>query len=218
MSETQYPEDEFDRIGKRLPQGAHRPGQPWWHGFLPFVIAVIAAPLLAWALLLLIGSHPANVETSEPSDDNAAVSSQNGALDETDSGATGSADENDTGDNTSTPDEKAPEKEPPAGANQSEPVVEPSPEKTIDKSTPVAVLNASGINGLAAKTQEKISAKNYTSVTASNFTGSKPKQNTIYYSSQHVLEAKEIQQVLQIDMIVERKDVAGIQVVLVGKL
>ncbi|MST49693.1 LytR C-terminal domain-containing protein [Mobiluncus porci] len=214
MSEAQYPEDEFDRIGKRLPRGAHRPGQPWWYGFLPFVIAIIAAPLLAWALLLLLGSHPASTNTgAEPSNPAPTTSDTARPNESVGPGETVAGNENSVGTgDTATPSETA--TSPSATASPAE---TPAADK-VDKATSVSVLNASGINGLAAKTKDKIAAKGYSQVVAENFTGTKPKQNTIYYPAASEAEAKEIQQVLGIDMIVPREDVTGVRVVLVGSL
>lgn len=193
-----YPEDEFDRIGKTLPQGAHRPSQPWWHGFLPFVIVIIAAPLLAWALLLLIGSHPSDTakNTTSPTPDTSVT---------------------EPAPSTSEAQTPAPEVTPSETPSEAPTSAEPSAPE-LDRTTEVAVLNASGVNGLAAKTKDRIAQKGYSKVTAKNFTGTKPRQNTIYFSSKCAEEAKEIQQILQIDMVVERADISGVQVVLVRSL
>lgn len=206
MDEARYPEDEFDRIGKNLPQGAHRPGQPWWHGFLPFVIVIIAAPLLAWAMLLLIGSHPSTAN-------DAANKPQMSQTPNT--AATPSPSE------TEKPGERptesvAPSEEP---TQTTPPAAETTPEPpSADKSINVSVLNASGINGLAAKTKDKMAADGFTKVSAENFQGTKPSVNTIYYPSDREAEAREVQRVLNIDMIVPKDGLDKIQVVLVGRL
>ena len=194
MSEARYPEDEFDRIGKNLPQGAHRPGQPWWHGYLPLVIVIIAAPLLAWAMLLLIGSHPSEANNAE-----ATATSQAPNTDPTQSPAN-------TTEATGEPIESE--------------SATPTPEKPkeADKTVSVAVLNATGINGLAAKQQAKIEDDGITNVSATNFTGTKPAVNTIYYPSDLEAEAKAVQEIMGIDMIVPKESVAGVQVVLVKSL
>lgn len=201
MSEARYPEDEFDRIGKNLPQGAHRPGQPWWHGFLPFVIVIIIAPLLAWAMLLLLGSHPLSNNADSPKSTETATT------------------------------QEAPHTEPTTGpepsesatggtmeSNSPEPSETAEPPKEADKTTAVSVFNASGINGLAAGVKEKITAKGFTNVNATNFSGTKPAVNTIYYPTDLEAEAREVQRILGIDMIVPRDGVEGVQVVLVGRL
>lgn len=220
MSEAQYPEDEFDRIGKRLPQGAHRPGQPWWHGFLPFVIAVIVAPLLAWVMLLLINSHPADTSTADVSSKASQPANQSVS-----SEATQTPHESEAGDESpATPESPSTSESPttPETTGTSADSPNAAPQETeggsVDKSSSVEVFNASGINGLAAGVKAKIVAKGYATVTASNFTGTKPKQNTIYYSANHEAQAKEIQQVLQIDMLVQQQGISGVQIVLVEKL
>lgn len=206
MDEARYPEDEFDRIGKNLPQGAHRPGQPWWHGFLPFVIVIIAAPLLAWAMLLLIGSHPSTANDAA----NKPQMSQTPNTAATPSPAeTGKPSEEPT--ESVAPSEEPTQTTPPAAEKTTEP-------PTADKSINVSVLNASGINGLAAKTKDKVAADGFTKVSAENFQGTKPSVNTIYYPSDREAEAREVQRVLNIDMIVPKDGLDKIQVVLVGRL
>lgn len=191
VKEESYPPDEFDRIAKNLPQGAHRPGQPWWRGFLPFVIVIIAAPLLAWATLLLIGSNPMGPGGSAPT---ATVTK------------------------TATPN-TSPTKLASTPAATPTQTQAPEPKETpLDKSSAVSVLNASGIGGLAARTKDKVAAQGYSRVTATNFSGAKPAQNTIYYPADKSGEAKDIQQILRIDMIVERAGITEIQVVLVSNL
>ena len=202
MDEARYPEDEFDRIGKNLPQGAHRPGQPWWHGFLPFVIVIIAAPLLAWAMLLLIGSHPSTAN-------DAANKPQMSQTPNT--AATPSPSETEKPTESVEPSEEPTQSTPPAAEKTPEP---PSADKSIN----VSVLNASGINGLAAKIKDKVAADGFTKVSADNFQGTKPAVNTIYYPSDREAEAREVQRVLNIDMIVPKDGLDKIQVVLVGRL
>ena len=206
MDEARYPEDEFDRIGKNLPQGAHRPGQPWWHGFLPFVVVIIAAPLLAWAMLLLIGSHPstANDAATKPQMSQTPNTAATPSPSET-----GKASERPT--ESVTPSEEPTQSPPPAAETTPEP-------RSADKSINVSVLNASGINGLAAKTKDKVAADGFTKVSAENFQGTKPSVNTIYYPSDREVEAREVQRVLNIDMIVPKDGLETIQVVLVGRL
>lgn len=206
MDEARYPEDEFDRIGKNLPQGAHRPGQPWWHGFLPFVIVIIAAPLLAWAMLLLIGSHPstANDAANKPQMSQTPNTAATPSPSETEKPGEQPTE-------SVAPSEEPTQTTPPAAEKTTEP-------PTADKSINVSVLNASGINGLAAKTKDKVAADGFTKVSAENFQGTKPSVNTIYYPSDREAEAREVQRVLNIDMIVPKDGLDKIQVVLVGRL
>ena len=206
MDEARYPEDEFDRIGKNLPQGAHRPGQPWWHGFLPFVIVIIAAPLLAWAMLLLIGSHPstANDAATQPQVSQTPNTAATPSPSETEKPGEEPTE-------SVAPSEEPTKTTPPAAEKTTEP-------RTADKTITVSVLNASGINGLAAKTKDKVAADGFTKVSAENFQGTKPAVNTIYYPSDREAEAREVQRVLNIDMIVPKDGLETIQVVLVGRL
>lgn len=198
MSDAQFPEDEFDRIAQNLPQGSHRPGQPWWQGFLPFVIALIAAPLLSWAILLLLGSH----NTSDVS-----------------SGASPSATATPNASASVTPSETASAR--PTQTPSESPSESPNKASTdahasgqADLGVSVEIVNAAGIEGLATKAKEILDSKGFTRVVAGNFEGNKPAQNSIYYDAAHQGEAKRIQQLLGIDMLFERDTVDGVYVVL----
>ncbi|MCV0020570.1 LytR C-terminal domain-containing protein [Mobiluncus curtisii] len=206
MDEARYPEDEFDRIGKNLPQGAHRPGQPWWHGFLPFVIVIIAAPLLAWAMLLLIGSHPSTVNDAagKPPTSQTPNAVATPSPSETEKPSKKPAE-------SAAPSEEPTQTTPPTAETKTEP-------RAADKTITVSVLNASGINGLAAKVKDKVAADGFTKVSAENFQGTKPSANTIYYPADHEAEAREVQRILNIDMIVPKDGAQTVQIVLVGRL
>lgn len=67
----------------------------------------------------------------------------------------------------------------------SSPSVTPSPTETavpVNYDAKVAVLNGSGISGLAGKNQKILETAGFTSVTAANLTGSKPDANVVVYS------------------------------------
>ena len=100
---------------------------------------------------------------------------------------------------------------PPTAETKTEP-------RAADKTITVSVLNASGINGLAAKVKDKVAADGFTKVSAENFQGTKPSANTIYYPADHEAEAREVQRILNIDMIVPKDGAQTVQIVLVGRL
>lgn len=224
MSSDVYPEDEFDRIGRTLPRGAHRPGQPWWHGFLPLIAVFIIAPLLGWAAFLLIGAGGSGASSDASSSQVAssqAATDASAAGSEAGSEAAGQvseepSEETSTATVAPTPQHITSESpSPSASAGESR---EAGVAGGEDLSRKVAVLNASGITGLAGKIKEEVAAEGFSNVSADNYQGQRPAQNTIYYLESAEAEAKKIQQLLGIDMIVPRTQLSPeIQVVLVNK-
>ena len=49
---SEYPRDEFDELAASGPTGAHRAVRPRWRTYLPFLIILIVAPLLAWGVVV----------------------------------------------------------------------------------------------------------------------------------------------------------------------
>lgn len=62
-----YPEDEFDVLAReRVPQGVHRSPRPAWRAWLPFLVVLIAAPLLAIGLVRLVSGGDDSPSVAEP--------------------------------------------------------------------------------------------------------------------------------------------------------
>ena len=58
----------------------------------------------------------------------------------------------------------------------------PTPTQTVSFGAKVAVLNGSGVQGLAAKNQKILEGGGFTSVSAANLTGTKPNANIVIYT------------------------------------
>ncbi|WIK63843.1 LytR C-terminal domain-containing protein [Gleimia hominis] len=172
MSAHQYPEDEFDEAGKNVPMGAHRARPSQWKTVLPFLIVVIAVPLLAWAAAWYVtGSGPKKeAETPKPT-----VSQSASATPEA---------------STSPKEENSPTPEP---SEEQKPSEEP-----INKDFPVSVLNGTGRNGLAAQVSGKLSDDGFTQVSNGNASEWITEQTTIYYGKDYEEAAKHAGEVLGI--------------------
>lgn len=63
MSDNLYEPDEFDEAAEDMPVGVHRAPHPRWKSLLPFLVALIVGPLLAWGAIAFIvnrvDTHPA---------------------------------------------------------------------------------------------------------------------------------------------------------------
>lgn len=194
MSQEPYPEDEFDEIGRNLPKGAHRPAPPWWQGVLPFLVVLIVAPLLGWIVFLAIGWQA-------PADNTAGKAKPS---------ASASATPKKTAQPSKTPSET------PSATPSETPSQTPSAPAVPSKDITVQVANASGVGGMAGRSRDEIAKSGYQDVTALNYQGSAPAQNTIYYLPDNEVEARDIQQILGIDMLVPDPNLhVNVEVVLV---
>lgn len=204
---SRYEEDEFDIVARdRGPSAAHRRLEPVWKRYLPYIALIILAPFLAWGIMYLVtdsrtpaaSNSPAPVATHEPSKDE-------GVTEEPGEDATVTA-------------EITPEPSP----TVAEPTPSPSPSEIAsepDRGQSVAVLNASGIKGLAGRVAQQLQDSGYTHVTSGNFKGAQsPRVNTVYYNSPAFeAAAREIAQRIGIDQVVEStKATRAITVVLRG--
>lgn len=161
MAQRDYPyaDDEFDApTDPDAPRGVHRAPRSAWSRWWPFLAVLILAPALAFAAVTYLSNSRGDDGASENPGGGQSVSSAPTP------GASASA----TG-------EGGGEEEPSPGDTEQEPTAEP------ELGTPVVVLNAAGINGLAARMSEKLQGVGFTSVEAETFTGTRPASSVVYY-------------------------------------
>lgn len=163
---SQYPEDEFDIIGRdRSPEGVHREVRPLWRTLLPYALVIVIVPLLAFGIFQLVQGGSGDEEPSAvPSESTPAEPSE------------------EPGDETEAPDDDEPSEEP------EEETTEPEPEESDDglgedviETTTVSVLNGSGVDGLAAQAASQLGAAGFTSVSAGDYSSGSPDVTTLYY-------------------------------------
>lgn len=167
-----YPEDEFDVAGReRGPRGSHRRPRPLWRTLLPFLVVIVAAPLLAWGAVSLLSGG----------DDDPAPAAQ----------PTASAPAAET-----TAPEGEPTAEPPAGepTEPTEPAAEPTDEETtaeeetteaadVDYTVTISVLNGAGVSGLAGSAVEQLAGAGFANGVADNYGAAAPESTTLYYNN-----------------------------------
>lgn len=160
-----YPADEFDAAADRDgPRGVHRTPRTAWSKVWPFlavlvVFSAIAYGLVTWAVDSggkLISDFGQSQSTAP------ATSAPTGA-------ATGSA--------TPAPSGAASTPAPPP--TTSAPPAEPAP----NLATPVSVINAANVQGLAATEAKKLTTAGFTKVTAANGTGTGVTTTTVFYAT-----------------------------------
>ncbi|VDG75748.1 Uncharacterised protein [Actinobaculum suis] len=181
-----YPEDEFDIAARqRVTQGAHRKQKSnakWW---IALVAVLILAPLVGIGLIKLNNVNvdslvkesptPAVVETATPEPDPSASlpvygeGEQPGESPIPEPGQPVKPGANGAEDGT----------EANADAAEAEPAENPTPQADTSKS--ISLLNASGINGYAAKNQNLLLEAGYTNVAIGNYRHAAPAHSQIFY-------------------------------------
>lgn len=190
-AEYSYPEDEFDvPSNPDVPRGVHRAPRSAWSRWWKFLVVLALLPVLAFTLVNLAaqdGNLPSLPGTSSSPE----------AEDEapTDTETEGEA----PTDTETTPVEE----EPPAPA----PVME----------TPIVVLNAASIGGLAAAQAERLTTAGFTSVDTGNADPTVD-DSTVFYTSEDLKPTADlVAQTLGLTQVVQQAaDEPGIQVLLVS--
>jgi len=180
-----YPEDEFDAAANPdAPRGVHRAPRSAWSRWWPFLVVIVVAPVLAYGLVswaARTGDLPAlGSGLTSGTQDGAQEPGDDGASDEATDGATDGA----------VPPEGTDDGEPTDGASEPPADTPPPPEPVL--STPVTVLNGAGINGLAARTAEKLTAADFTAVDTGNVTGARPQVSTVFYGTAELQTTAEL--------------------------
>lgn len=161
---SRYEEDEFDRAAReRGPRGVHRPVQPRWKRLLPYLVVIVAAPILAFATISILNKDNAP--------DPAADSTQTAEV-------TGEATATDV---TEAPPGEEPPAEPAPEESAAEPEPEPEPDVRFD--TTVVVLNGAGVQGIAGRGADRLESAGFTSTQAENYNRAEPANSTVYYAN-----------------------------------
>lgn len=189
-----YPDDEFDAAaGGDVPRGVHREPRTGWSRWWPFVLVIVLAPLLAFALVTLYTHQGGG--GGDTSDD-------------------GGQSVQDTPTATATSTAKA--SEPAGNTTQSTPPKATTPAATVNLDAPVSVLNGAKIQGLAGRQATKLKDAGFTKVTTGNATGTLPSSSTVYYATDDLkATAQKVADTLGIDAVEQDAAKAGSSVTVV---
>ncbi len=171
-----FPPDEFDATIESAPVGVHRKPVSPWRSVLPFVVIVIAAPLLAWGAVWVVQNT------------GSTGSSYSDTTDETSSESESTDESADSTDSTDTTEETVSEEETTDETQTTDTTEEEEETEVIDYDATVRVLNNSGISGYAASSAEVLEQAGYTNVSADNASGWSTTVNTVYYASEDLAE------------------------------
>lgn len=191
----QYPTDEFDDLPDDGPIGVHRKPRSPWQTVLPFLVVLLVVPLLAWGATALIKGRDITVEVPPVAEQSGSQSEQSGAA--------------------VTPVAPLPEEGPSAAPDDpneaKDPEVEQQPTETpANMAASIAVLNASGIEGLAGQDQARLAEAGFTGAWADNAADSGWAQNTVYYRDASLQPtAAKVGEVLGIPTVLEDAAITG---------
>ena len=189
MSRYEYPEDEFDAADDEgpVPVGVHRAPVPGWRSWVPLLAVLIIVPLLAWGAVQLLGRHGAR-----PAAEATAAAPASG-------GGGGSGAPASGGQAPATG-------QPPATATPTNDARPTSAPTNADLTTGVTIHNGAGVNGLGARTGDRLRNVGYTNVEVQQGTydNASPTTTTIFYAdSDTEPTARAVGQALGITNIVE---------------
>ncbi len=210
---ARYQEDEFDRLASQhtaAPAYLKKAGNgKWW---LAGALILVLMPLLAFLAVTLGGSKTTDaVEKIAPvsgMESPLAPSSESPTSAQSPATGTQGADDSATEQGAEETQGESPSQE--GAEEESARDNEDTSQDTQALDATIHVLNASGVQGLAAEKAESVSALGFENVTADNFTGNVPSVTTIYYSGPEYADAAQrIAQNLGIDMYGENAAATG---------
>ncbi|GCD21137.1 hypothetical protein CTKZ_26990 [Cellulomonas algicola] len=187
-----YPDDEFDAAADPdAPRGVHRAPRSAWSRWWPFLAVLVLAPVLAYGAVTAWGI----INGADDSPDSSTV----------DEGGTG-----DEGTTDGTEETPADGTEEPPVESEAPPAAEPV------LSTPVQVLNASGVSGVAARQQAKLQEAGFTAATTGNSDGEGVTDSTVFYASEDLRSTADlVAQTLGLTAVTLDPDQAGDGIVVV---
>lgn len=189
-----YPKDEFDLAADDMPVGMHRPEPSRWKNVIPFLVILVAVPVLAWALSQFLTS---NTDADQSAGANTVATGPQSAP-----GAPAPQEPQSEPQSASTGEEPAPAEQP-----QSEP---PTQAAAVNFNVVVEVLNGTGVQGLAGEKADALKAAGFQGVTAANADGWVNQISTVYYQDPQVEgSAKEIARILGIETVSVEPQLGG---------
>lgn len=164
---SKYPRDEFDAVEENSARyGVHRTSmEPQTRSLMPLIVVGVLALCIGLLAFFIMPKILNNSTSPQAGNTTSAASSLPGGQ-TTDAPA--SEPDEPSADAT---DEAAPE-----------PTEETAPEAVVDKSSPVAVFNATGVGGLAARYAAMVTGDGWTVAQSANWAGAPQPVPVIFYS------------------------------------
>ncbi len=193
VSPYSYSPDEFDvdEEDGTTPVGVHRAQLPAWRNWLPLLLVIVIAPLLAWGAVTLLGDAAGSRPEAKPS---AATEQpdQDAATEPASTTPTGSVGKVSPGQEGSEKATKAAE--------------------GVNLTLGVTVHNGTTVSGLAGRTGDRLRNAGYTAVTVSQgiYSATDPQATTVFYDSdENMATARALADALGIDNVVQSTEATG---------
>lgn len=168
MSST-YPKDEFDLAADDMPVGMHRPEPSRWRHVMPFLVILVAVPVLAWSLSQLLTGSVTQGQSSASNTVNAPQSAQ----------SVQSAPQSDQVAQSAPQSEPAAQSEVPQSDAHSQ-------ASQVNYNVRIDVLNGTGQQGLAAEKAAQLNEAGFNGTNAANAAGWTTAASTVYYGDAQV--------------------------------
>lgn len=175
---SSYPPDEFDVADPTTPRSPHRAPKTRAQRLVPFIVAIILGPLLAYVVVTAVstGELPGRSPAAEASGGTVTPSVDPNLDDDVDETSDPVGPETDD-DVDEEPETEEPETE------------EPEPTADPDLATSVRILNSTTTAGLAGRGRDILQAAGWTNVVTGNYGGTLPSSTVFYGEDDEVLEA-----------------------------
>lgn len=175
---VEYPEDEFDVVDSTRPRSPHRAPKSLARRIVPFVVAIILGPLLAYVIVTAISTGSLPGQGGDGTTSQTTGGTVTPSVEPDDEDETGATSEEPSPEETGSDDETTDDE-----TTAEEPAAEP------DLATRVMVLNSTSIAGLAGQGRDALEAAGWTDVATGNFSGTLPGSTVFYGEDDPVLEA-----------------------------
>ena len=190
---SSFPPDEFDAVDPTAPRSPHRAPKTLAQRLLPFLVAIVLGPLLAYVVVTAVSTGDLPGRSVSTQEDGDTVTPTVDDLDEdaeTTPPGEGETTDEATDDETETETEEA-------ETEEAEPTADP------DVGTAVLILNSTGTSGLAGRAQDALESAGWLDVSTGNYSGALSGSTVFYAEDDPVLEAsaRAVARELDIDVV-----------------
>ena len=200
---SEYPRDEFDELGAVGHTGAHRAVRPRWRTYLPFLIILIVAPLLAWSVVWAMHG-----DSDTPKSEAKSTTTQSATATPSQSASETSKETNSAQSDKSDKDVSAkPSSEPkPSESDSDRSKLDDSAKSGLQ----IRVSNVNASNGAAGRAIKKLADAGYTKGEAVNSPAAQLVRTTVFYGKDNNrAAAEEIAKILGITVIEQSAQIVG---------
>lgn len=174
--------DEFDNPPEG-PVGLHRGKRAFGARFLPYIITVLVAALIALLLWMSWSGKWNDIFSKDSSSSSVAASKSSSSSSSSDSASDSSAGSSDNSSSDAASSDSTSPSSDSASSSDASASSQASAAAAVNTAAKIRVYNANGAKGLAADKMSVLTSAGFTNVTAANFSGTRPSANVVWYQS-----------------------------------